>query len=69
MVKDHCSCCDPQFKKHIIHIHKRCKKVKTHRYIVGSKLNAYFNINLDNSIKYKVCCFISDKLKNYNATR
>ena len=45
MVNSH-DCCDPQFKKHIKHRHRKCHKDAPTKLVSGKKLNAFFKIGL-----------------------
>ena len=69
MVRHNNTCCDPEFKQYIKHRHRNCHKKNSNRYVIGKKLNAFYNISLKEDKCYKVCSNIFDKVKNFRVPR
>ena len=69
MVRSINTCCDPQLKTWIKEKHWNCYKGKPAKYILRRKLNAFYNIDLQEDIPFKVCHNIYNNVKNYKVPR
>ena len=52
MVRHNHACCDPGFKKYIKYKHRNCNKKTLNRYVIGRKLNDFYNISIKEDKAY-----------------